>query len=95
MFRLSLCRRFCTAKDQVASSQKYIEEHVQSKEWIHYMQGKYLPQQIRPAFYSMYWLNHELSKIPLLTRDSSLALGKLRFWQDNIDSIYAGKLPNA
>lgn len=30
-----------------------------------------------------------------MTRDTSLAIGKLRFWQDNIESIYAGKLPNA
>ena len=29
------------------------------------------------------------------TRDASLALGKLRFWQDNIDSIFSGNLPNA
>lgn len=93
--RRHLARCFCTTKDQLEKSQKYIHDNVQSKEWIHYMHGNYLPKELRPAFYTMHWLNHELSKIPLQSRDSALALGKLRFWQDNIDNIFTGHLPTA
>ena len=56
--RSKLLHTFCSTKDQIANAQKYIIDNVQSKEWIHYMHGKYLPKQIQPAFYTMHWLNH-------------------------------------
>ena len=91
----TICRRtFSIAKsEQLIASEKYIKENIQSKEWVPYLQSNYLPKELRPLFFSLHWLNYELAKIPLQTRDSSLALGKLRFWQDTIDSIFAGHQP--
>jgi hypothetical protein len=49
---------FCTSKDHLIKAQKYIHDNVQSKEWIFYMQGNYIPKDVRNAFYAIHWLNH-------------------------------------
>ena len=53
--------------------------------------GYFQPPQIRADFYTIYWLNKELTRIVYSTRERALGMGKIDFWQDSIESIYEGK----
>ena len=50
--------------------------------------GFFQPKQIRNDFYTIYWLNKELSRIVYATREKPLGLGKLDFWQESIEGVF-------
>lgn len=90
-------RHFCGQKpteQAVANAEAYITENVKQKEWTSFLVGNFLPKAIRPPFYTVMWLNHELAKIPESTREASLGAGKVEFWRDTINRIYAGEEPS-
>ena len=52
------------------------------------MIGNYYPKQIRQDFFNINWFNTELMRIPESTKETSLAVGKLEFWNDSLKQIY-------
>lgn len=50
-------------KDELAESEKYVEETLRSRTWVTYMLASYIPTQIRPAFYVINLFDMELTKI--------------------------------
>ena len=57
-------------------------------DWATYVIGNYYPKQIRQDFFNINWFNAELMKVPESTREVSLAMGKLEFWNDSLKQIY-------
>lgn len=53
-----------------------------------FLAGFFQPGSIRDDFYSVYWLNKELSRIVYSTKEKALGMGKLDFWQESIENLY-------
>eukprot|EP01017_Pseudomicrothorax_dubius_P038851 TRINITY_DN5887_c0_g1_i1.p1 TRINITY_DN5887_c0_g1~~TRINITY_DN5887_c0_g1_i1.p1 ORF type:complete len:323 (-),score=56.10 TRINITY_DN5887_c0_g1_i1:24-992(-) len=69
-------------------AQDYVLDNIKKFDWGSYVVSKHFPGKIRPDFCTINWLNIELNRIINATRETSLALGKLDFWQNSIDQIY-------
>ena len=48
---------------ELKNAEKYVEETLRSRTWVTYMLASYIPQQLRPSFYSIHLLDLELTKI--------------------------------
>jgi len=57
-------------------------------DWATYVIGNYYPKQVRQDFFNINWFNVELMRIPESTKEVSLAMGKLEFWNDSLKQIY-------
>lgn len=50
--------------------------------------GFFQPKLIRDDFYTIYWLNKELTRIVYSTREKALGMGKIDFWHESIENLY-------
>jgi len=57
-------------------------------DWTTYVTANFLPSNVRPDFYTIYWLYHELTRAVENTKETSLGLGKMEFWSDSIEKIF-------
>ncbi|KRX03566.1 Terpenoid synthase [Pseudocohnilembus persalinus] len=71
------------------TAQKYVVDNIKKFDWNSYIIGPYYPSAIRNDFYTLQYYNLELMRIPESTREPSLALGKLEFWDDSLDHIFS------
>jgi hypothetical protein len=73
------------SKDELAASHKYVEETLRSRTWVTYMLASYIPNQIRPAFYTIHLFDMELTKISENAREASLGTyGVIKGWASSI-----------
>lgn len=69
----------------VDTAYKYINDQIKKFDWNTYIVAPYYPSKVRDDFMCLNFYNLELMRIPESTRESSLALGKLNFWEDSLD----------
>ncbi|KAL4470689.1 hypothetical protein ABPG72_001800 [Tetrahymena utriculariae] len=73
---------------ELKNAEKYVEDQIRKFDWNTYVISKYYPSQVRSAFFSLNYYNIELMRIPEMTKETNLIMGKLDFWQESINQIF-------
>ncbi|EGR30252.1 hypothetical protein IMG5_136840 [Ichthyophthirius multifiliis] len=76
---------------ELPNAKKYVKEQIRKFDWNSYVVSNYYPSKLRDAFFAINFYNIELMRIPENTKEHSLIMGKLDFWEESINQIFQNK----
>ena len=88
------CRRGISSAARLAEATnvgaafEYSEDLVRRYDYDHYLCSLYLPKHLRPVAIAVRAFNVETAQVADQTRQQSLALMRLQWWREAIDSIF-------